>query len=75
MERGCGFWKFTYNLLHHPDYVKNIRDLIQNLRADTFHILDKRKLENTLLNIQNDLHEKMFEAKMDENNSLKEELE
>ncbi len=35
----------------------------------------KRKFEITLLNIQNDLNEKMSEAKMDEYYSIKEELE
>ena len=35
----------------------------------------KKKLENNLFNIQNDLNETMSEVKMDEYNSIKEELE
>ncbi len=90
-QRGCEFWKFNSNLLHDPDYVRNITDLIQNLKTDTAQMIDKhlqwdyikteiqgltlpyasrknkerrelkRKFENTLLNIQNDLNEKMSE--------------
>ncbi len=104
-QRGCGFWKFNSNLLHDPNYIKNITDFIQNLKIDTTQMIDKqlqwdyikteirgftlpyasrknkerrelkRKFENTLLNIQNDLNEKMSEAKMDEYYSIKEELE
>ncbi len=100
-----GFWKFNSNLLHDPDYIKNITDLIQNLKPDTAQMIDKqlrldyikteiggftlpyasrknkerrelkRKFKNTLLNIQNDLNEKMSEAKMDEYYSIKKELE
>jgi len=39
-QRGRGFWKFNAYLLHDPEYVKKIAELIQNLKANTTQMID-----------------------------------
>jgi exonuclease III len=41
IERGRGFWKFNSKLLHNPEYVKNIKEIIKNCKSELEKYTDK----------------------------------
>ena len=42
VNRGRGFWKFNASLLKDIEYVSRINDVIQNLKDETAHMIDKQ---------------------------------
>ena len=54
VARGRGFWKFNANLLHDPDYVKKVKNIIQECRIEFSPLEDKGLVwEITKLKIRN----------------------
>ena len=41
ISRGKGFWKFNSTLLHDPNYVKKIKDIIQECKTEFQNLEDK----------------------------------